>query len=313
MFNNRFYAVMMLLVTVSAWGGMFEVAKETLEVIDAFWFAVLRYGFAALFFALLLVWREGVNALRFEGRGFTLLWYGTLGFAMFNYLVFLGLQYSLPEHGAVIMALMPLITVLVNWVAQGQRPSAPTLATIVLAFIGVLLVITRGDPATLLHGDSALGDVLMLMGSLTWVLYTRSAAKFSHWSALRFTTLTALAGTTSIVVITTTLTAFNIAHVPNPALLPALSGHIFYIVVFATIVAVLFWNQGIRIIGVLDGILFINLVPVIALIIGALNGSTLYPAELVGTALTLIALIASNLLARRQIRIPSVQQPSTKP
>jgi drug/metabolite transporter (DMT)-like permease len=300
MFNKRFLAVLMLLVTVSSWGGMFHVAKATLPVIDAFWLAVVRYSFTAVFFALLLIWREGTASLRFDGQGLAAWWYGTLGFGMFNYFVFFGLNYSPPEHGAVIMALMPLIAAIVNWVSTGERPPGYTLVAIGVAFAGVVLVITQGDISTLLYGESAFGDALMLMGSVAWVLYTRSATRFSHWSPLRFTTLTTLAGTSSILFITGTLTLFNIAHVPDLSLLPDLTGNIIYIIVLATIVAVLFWNQGIRVMGVLNGMLFINLVPVSAFIIGLSYGNELHPVELIGAALTLTALVANNLLARRQ-------------
>jgi len=79
----------MLLVTVITWGGMYHVVKTALPVIDAYWLVLVRYGFTTLFFCFLLIWREGATALRFDGYGVETWWYGTLGFAMFNYFVFL--------------------------------------------------------------------------------------------------------------------------------------------------------------------------------------------------------------------------------
>lgn len=293
----------MLLVTVSSWGGMFHVAKSTLHAIDAFWLALIRYGFTALFFSLLLYWREGLTSLHFDGKFISTWWYGTLGFALFNYLVLIGLSYSQPEHGAVIMALMPLIVALVNWISNGERPPGYTLLAIIIAFIGVLLVITRGDVSNLFYGESAFGDCLMLMGSVSWVIYTRSASRFSNWSTLRFTTLTILSGTISIVAITGTLTVLNIAQLPTLDLMNEQAFNILYIIGPATIVAVLFWNQGIRVVGVLNGMLFINLVPITAFAIGLIGGNELHSTELIGAVITLVALISNNLIARRQTRL----------
>ena len=297
--KSRLWAMLALLATACFWGGMFHVAKATLPVIDAFWLTLLRYGFTAPFFVTLLIWREGRTALSFEGRGVAAWWYGTLGFAVFNYFVYFGLTYSQPEHGAIIMALMPLIAALISWVADGQRPSGPALGLIALALSGVLLVITHGDPEVLLHGDTAFGDMFILVGAIAWVLYTRSVPRFNGWSSLRFTTLTTLAGTASIVLATGALTLSGAAHLPRLETLPEVAVNIVYIVVLATIAAVLFWNYGIHVLGPLNGMLFINLVPISAFIIGLARGFAPYPAEFAGAALTLLALVANNLLARR--------------
>jgi len=300
MHNKYFVAVLMLFITACSWGGMYHVAKATLPIVDAFWLTVIRCSFTALFFIPFLIWREGLAALRFEQHSIAIWWYGALGFAVFNYFVFFGLGYSQPEHGAIMMALMPLIAALIGWVSNGQRPPGYTLVLIILALAGVLLVVTRGNFTVLLQSKSTFGDVLILFGATAWVLYTRSAPRFRGWSSLRFTTLTVLAGTVSTLIITGTLTAFGVAHVPHLTLLPDLTWHIVYIVGLATIVAVLFWNQAIRVVGPINGVLFINLVPVSAFIIGITVGNKLYPLELVGTALILIALVANNLFARQQ-------------
>jgi len=194
---------------------------------------------------------------------------------------------------------MPFFTVLVNWLLENKRPANSTLLAIAIAFTGVLLVVTRGELTTLFV-DSTYGDVLILIGSIAWVLYTRSASQFCNWSTLRFTTLSTLAGTFSIIIITGTLTVFGIAQVPQISLLPKLAGHIFYIVGLASIVGVLFWNQGVRIMGSLNGTLFISLVPVSALVIGIAYGNRLYLSEVVGVMLIMLALLANNLFMRRK-------------
>src|SRR5438034_6157441 len=94
----------LLLVAATAWGGLFPVAMVTLPVLDPFHMTAIRYGITAIIFVGLLALAEGPPALKMEGRGLRAALLGTAGFAGLGLLVFVGLQYSRPEHGAIIMA-----------------------------------------------------------------------------------------------------------------------------------------------------------------------------------------------------------------
>jgi drug/metabolite transporter (DMT)-like permease len=59
------------------------------------------------------------------------------------------------------------------------------------------------------------------------------------------------------------------------------------------------WNQGIRQLGAQRGMLFINVVPLTALLVGVLRGHTLGHWELVGAALVLLSLVLNQLGGRK--------------
>ncbi len=298
--NHRRYAGMLaLLLAAVLWGGMFPVAKSALVTLDAFWLTLIRYGSGALLFAALLAAIEGRGMLRFESRVLSLWAYGTAGFAGFSILAFLGLSRSQPEHGAIIMALMPLLGVLVNALWRGVRPTPLNIAAIVLALGGVALVITKGHLGALLHGGEVGADLLILAGALCWVIYTLGAQDFPGWSPLRYTALSCLLAVPSIALVTLLATLAGIAHVPSPATLAGLTGELVYMILLAGIVAVLAWNMGIKTLGA-GGVLFINFVPVTALIIGWLQGHRLSAAELTGALIVMGALVLGN-LGRRPV------------
>src|SRR5690606_31500103 len=73
-----------------------------------------------------------------------------------------------------------------------------------------------------------------------------------------------------------------------------------YIVAIATVAAALAFNQGVRRLGASNGIVFINFVPVSALIISAFRGDMPSSAELTGTGLV----CASLLLLASQMKQP---------
>src|SRR6516165_1582059 len=172
----------LLLVAATAWGGLFPVAMVTLPVLDPFHMTAIRYGLTAIVFLGLLALAEGPQAVKLEGRGLRAALLGTAGFASLGLTVFIGLQYSRPEHGAIIMATQPLITAVVAWWLRGVRPERGTLALLGVALLGVLLVVTKGHCTGLLAGGTGLGDLLMVVGAVSWVVYTLGAADFPAWS-----------------------------------------------------------------------------------------------------------------------------------
>ena len=48
-----------------------------------------------------------------------------------------------------------------------------------VAIGGVLLVITKGDPAHVFAGGSLLGDLLIFLGAMSWIVYTMAGASTS--------------------------------------------------------------------------------------------------------------------------------------
>lgn len=290
----------LLVLAPVIWGGMFPVAKAVLPSVDPFTTTAIRYGLGALMFLAILTMREGRTALSFEGQTWRLLAYGTVGFAGFNMLAYSGLAHTRPEHASVIMALMPMITVLVSWARSGRRPAGFTLLTVAVAFLGVFLVVTNGAPEHALQNGEATGDLLLLVAAVCWVTYTLGASAFPGWSALRYTTLSCFLGTISILAITAGLALNGDIQLPALTVVAGLGWEFAYLVVLGAVVAVLSWNTGIRIVGAINGVLFINLVPVTAFLVGVAQGHAFSADELSGALLVIGALIANNLYSRRQ-------------
>jgi drug/metabolite transporter (DMT)-like permease len=287
----------LLIFTTLAWGAMFAVAKSALTSLDAFWLSALRYVPASLAMLATLWYVEGRRALSPGDAGLRLWLYGSLGFAGFSILGFLGLARSRPEHAAIIVALMPLITALMNWLIRGLRPRTTTIAATLVALAGVALVITKGR----LHLDGAGtldADALVLAGVICWVGYTMGASNFPGTSALRYTAMSMALGTLTIVAVTFAATAFGFAHLPAWQLVASLPGEIAYLSIVGAVLAVLAWNAGIAILGPANGVLFINLVPITAFAIGVAQGHRFGASEIVGVLLVIGALLANNLATR---------------
>ena len=183
------------LISVLAWGAMFPVMEGAMKTIDPFYLTAIRYGTVAVIFLILLGMSEGVRTFDLEGKGLHLWFFGSLGFAGFGFLVFLGQQLISGASGTIvaptIMATMPMMTAIISWITTGKKPGRFTFAMILLALLGVLVVITKGDPGRLRSmGSSLMADLFILLGAFCWVVYTYGSNKFKDWSALRYTSLT---------------------------------------------------------------------------------------------------------------------------
>ncbi|TVT80968.1 DMT family transporter [Pseudomonas sp. H3(2019)] len=140
--------VLLCLLATAAWGSLFPVMTAALRMLDPFTFTTLRFAIAGSLFALLLLLREGRSAFSLKGQRVGLVWFlGTLGFAGFGLLVFIG-QHLAGVQGtliaSVMMATQPMLSLLANWAIHRVRPSPWSCGFLLLSFCGVLLVVTSG-------------------------------------------------------------------------------------------------------------------------------------------------------------------------
>ncbi|MFI6232157.1 DMT family transporter [Micromonospora sp. NPDC050784] len=296
------------LVAVLGWGVMFPILASALDRVDPLNLTTARYLLAAVVLVAILLLREGAGALRHGGRALEVVVLGVVGFAGFNLLTNLALEHAAPQQISLFVATTPVITQLVRWARDGVRPKPLLLALSLVALLGVGLVITRGSLAGL--GQFGLGGLMMIGAVLGWGIYTHGASRFGEWSPLRFTTLTALAGTAAMLALSIGADAVGWQHAPAAADLVAVAPQLAYAVFVGAVIAVLAWNTGVQRLGAANAALFMNLVPVTTFAVQIARGYRPEPVELVGAAITIAALIAANLAARPRPRATSLPRPT---
>lgn len=247
-----------LLLATGAWGSLFFVGQSVLRDVDPLWFTTIRYLLATLLLLALrpLFGSAGLGrALRDAPR---LAGYGLAGYGLFSVLVFVGVKLSVPSHGAVIMATIPVTTVLVRWLRDGVRPAGRSLAASALALAGVACVAGLAGGGAAADGRALAGDLLTLAGTFGWITYTRGAARFPDLSPFDYTAFTALASAPLLLAAAVLATMAGVVHWPEaPALLrhgPAFA----YVAILPTVTAVVAFNFGVRTLGQATGTLFIN-------------------------------------------------------
>ncbi|MCC6609786.1 MAG: DMT family transporter [Burkholderiales bacterium] len=291
--------VALTLFAVVTWGAQLPIAKSAFAAVDPYNVSAIRYVVGTLALVPIAALLEGRSALRFYGRGRAASVLGVIGMTCSPLLVFAGLGLTRPEHTAVIVALQPSMTAIADWLVRGRRPAGFTLACIATAFVGVVLVVTKGAPRLALGHDEFVGDGLVLAGALCWVVYTMGTESFRGWSALKLTVLTLIPGSLGLIAATAALAGLGIAHTPSWTDVRAIGGELAFLS-FAGVAASMFcWNAGNQRIGALNAMLLINLLPVVTFAIGFAQGARLQPSELAGGAAVIAALASNNVYLRR--------------
>jgi drug/metabolite transporter (DMT)-like permease len=320
MMNTSYTRGMLYCLTATlSWGAMFPVMASALTRVDPFTLTSLRYSTAGVAFLLLLVAREGRASLRLRGERAWLAWLlGSAGFGGFGFLVFLGQQLA-GSNGAltasIMMATMPMLGILVNWVLRKAVPPAWSVAFMALSFCGVVTVITKGDLGSLLRTPGNYGAyLLIILGALCWVIYTVGASFFPTWSPYKYTAITTALGMTSVLTVNAILYASGLVALPSTSALSFVVPHVVYMALVAGVVGVLCWNLGNHIVTPLNGVLFMDVVPVTAFAISAAQGVVPTQIQLMGAFLTASALILNNACMRRRLAASALsERPSRTP
>jgi drug/metabolite transporter (DMT)-like permease len=150
-----------------------------------------------------------------------------------------------------------------------------------------------------LEGGSLVGDVMVLAGALSWLVYTLMGQTFSGWSPLRLTVLTCVPGTAGLILVNVFTIAAGYTALPSVEQVWSVKWQLTYFVVFTVVLGVLSFNNAVKHVGPLNTMLSLNFIPVAVFAIEAGLGRSFSAVELCGAAVVIAALVANNLHARR--------------
>lgn len=249
-----------LILVALFWGGTFIATRIAAQTFEPFMGASLRYLIACLFL-LPLAWKTNRNFLKVNRKEFfQLCLLGFSGIFAYNFFFFKGLKLVPASHGALLVALNPIMVMLFSAWRYREKIRTIQIIGMLVSLSGVIWVISRGNLMELFSGFQW-GDAYMLGCPVTWAIYTLAGK-----DALKTTTpIQASAWASLSGVIMLLLFASTESY---PAFVPgkvwiALS----YLGVIGTVLAFVWYYEGVMKLGVTKTAVFNNLVPVFALIL----------------------------------------------
>lgn len=292
----------LLLFSSVFWGLNFVLAGFVLVDFSPQWSAAWRFGGAALILLAWVVWMRvpGLWGL-LKTHAWRYLLLGLIGISGFNLLFFEAMRTASADTAALIMATNPLLTTFLAWVVLGEHPGWQRLVALPVALLGVLVVITEGHLSRIFSLSLVPGDALMLAADVCWAFYnvlTRLLMPKSVSAPVN----------TAFVVSAGALVLLLVAGVSSPVpveISPTAAWAMLVMVALGTVLAYLFWNAGIAVLGAGRTALFMNLVPVFAMISAMIFGQMPTAGQWIGGAIVFVGLFISVLPNRPRSPAPA--------
>jgi drug/metabolite transporter (DMT)-like permease len=289
--NWMIYAL--LIGAATFWGANFNFGKVAVDVMEPMSVVAWRFILAAICMVIILWAKERPSFVSIRLNLIKYVILGIIGIFGTNALLFVGLKHTSPINASLIMATNPLVTVILSVFLLREKIRVRQGIGIIISLIGVLFVITGGSIVKL-HSVSS-GDLMVLCGNICWALYGVLGRKYLKGNTpLTTSALTMLIGAICFIPFA------NFTHGPATGTMVTEAWlAIWFMAIFGSVLAYLWWNRGIIQIGTNRTSIFFNLVPVSTMVITALSGGKVLTVQLVGALLVLAGVILAILKTKR--------------
>jgi drug/metabolite transporter (DMT)-like permease len=294
-------AYLLLTVTAALWAGNAIAGRLATGVVTPVTLTFLRWVLAALIIGVLARPHLARDLAMLRRHWKLLAALGGLGFAGFNLLLYAALNYTTAINVTIEQSAMPVLIMLVNFVAFRQRIGALQALGVAATIAGVAVTATRGAPLALLDSGVNRGDAIMMFAVLLYAGYA-VALRFKpavHWLSLLFAmALAALVCVTPMFLVEIAVAGFQPLSVRGWLI-------VLYTAVFPSLVSQLFFLRGVELIGSNRAGLFINLVPIFgALLAVVILGEAFRAYHLAGLVLVLGGIMLAERFRPRGLRPP---------
>lgn len=286
-------AVLVMLVTPLFFSTNLIFGRGVVDEVAPFTLAFLRWAAVAVALSPFLFRERGVAADVLGANRALVVLLGFLGMWICGALVYLALNMTTATNGTLIYTTSPVIILLIEAIFRGRRIGRREAVGSAIAFLGVAVIVLRGDIEALLTLDVNAGDLLFVGSAIAWAVYSilYRSPRLASLSNLALFSAVAAAGAL-------TLLPFALAEYmfgqPMPATASAW-GSIAGIVVFASLLAFSGFQYGVRQLGPAAAGVFMYLLPPYGVFLAvAFLGETFHPFHAAGIALVMGGIVLAT-------------------
>jgi drug/metabolite transporter (DMT)-like permease len=292
--SPRPLAFLLLALAMLFWAGNWVIGRALRGALEPFTLNFLRWAIATLVLAPFALPKLRTQLPVIRRHWGILLLLSLTGVALFHGLVYLGLKSTTAVNGVLLNSSLPLFILACSWVLERERSTPRQISGMLLSFVGILVILSRGDPASLLQLDVHAGDAWILLAMPVWGVY----------SVLLKRRPPQLGGVAFLFVISAIGTLLLIpAAVIAPPRWPGTQATlaVLYIAVFASIIAFICWNRGVAIVGANRAGFTLHLLPVFGTLLAmAFLGERFQPFHAAGIATIVAGVVVATRAAPAQ-------------
>ncbi len=247
----------LLVLTALFWSGNFVVGRAVHGTVPPVALAFWRWtmGFVMVIGFAWPHLRRDLPELARRWRLVLLL--SALGVAAFNTMVYIGLQSTTAINALLMQSAMPLVILLCSFVLFAERAGARQLLAVLVSLAGVLVIASRGAPASLASTAFNIGDAWVFGAVVSYALYSALLRRRPAVHPLSFIAATFALGALMLVPFHAWETASGAPMRWSGTSALAVA----YVALFPSLLAYLCFNRGVELIGANRAGQFVHLMP----------------------------------------------------
>ncbi len=298
--TDRRFPYLLLTLGTFFWSTNFVLGRLLASDVSPFTMCFGRFTVSAIIFAGMAFWYRwpvprGRQWIYIAAMAFT-------GVFLFNTVLYMGLSYTTAINATLVNGFNPLVTMLMAVILLRERAGWRLWVGVLLSVTGVFLIASRGNPEMLFHLQMNRGDLLILLGTVIWGLYTI----FVRILTRSFPVLPATAYANWLGVLLLSPAVYNEVQQMPPKITGEVMGIFIYLGIFASVAAFICWNWSVSKIGAIKATVFYNLIPFYAVILSPLVlGENLYFLHLMGGILIIGGVIMGLWRSDRAAGVPA--------
>lgn len=296
--RTRAIAIASLLGATLFWAGNYVVGAAVIDVLDPLSLVFLRWLIAL---GPLLVIAHFIE--RPSWRAVLATWPWLLALAIFgllgyNLLLYFALEHTDAFDASLINAFNPALITLAAAVFLRERLTLMSTAGVLIALVGVLIVLSKGDISGLVTTGFGRGEMFMVGAIFAWTAYTIIGRL-----APRVPPITSTALQAGMAVVILTPLSFGTG---GPTLPPtsAAWAALLFIAIFPSVLSYLLWNRALRVLPAAGAGVFLNLITVFTAVITIIAGQPSTLAQFVGGAIVIGGVVLTNAGVFRRRKAP---------
>jgi drug/metabolite transporter (DMT)-like permease len=252
-----------LILTAFFWGGTFIAGRVVMKHVEPFSAAFLRFSVASVFL-FLFAWKvEGGLPKIKKNQILPLVMLGATGVFLYNVFFFKGLQIIEAGRAAIIIANNPICIALLSAYFFKEKLNVLKIIGITLSVSGAFIVISRGSLMVITQGNLGWGELYIFGCVLSWAAFTLiGKSVLKDLSPIASITYSSILGGAFL-----SVPAFFEGILQNIARYTLTDwGGIFFLGFFGTVLGFVWYYEGLVRIGPTKASLFINFVPISAIL-----------------------------------------------
>lgn len=267
--SNKTLIYILLVIIAFVWASSFIVVKNATQEIDPIDLGFFRFLVATPIMFFILIYKK--RDIHFPKKDLpSMIVLGATGATLLYFFQYIGITYTNASTSAVLININVIFIAILSMLILKEKISFKRFAGILLSFFGVIVVIFSNisKESISINNIFLLGSILVLLSAFCWAIYTIVGKRLlEKYDALNITTYAFALGTIFYIPLVA-----NDIYVEIQSYSIDLIAYVLYLAIFCSVFGYIGWYYAIKEIEASKAAVFLNLIPLFAIIMGIFLG-----------------------------------------